>query len=289
MVQRRFDYVNLPSSLVTVTGEGTKVNRGECFHHWTLYRDTPLAKGLHGTVFSVKALKATTGDEFVLKVQNFKTRNGYPFLSDHLRNLNNESRAQGHAPHFTESDADLSRIYTQSAKSEIEIKQTSKAGQLGVGPELIDYWKCAGTDGTQLLFMVMRKVKNAETFNDFTDKYGPPTLSVLDEIGCAIEKLHSEGVYHLDLHGSNLLFELVEEGVIQRVWIIDYGAVARDPDPLQDYAQLSIKESDDVKVAREAGREHSKFGEVRYQLYLDNRARGREIMHQKYLQALMSH
>jgi len=291
MTQRSFDYVNLPSALVTVTGEGTKVDRAQCFHHWNLYSKTPIAKGLHGTVFSVRATKATTNDEFVLKVQNYKSENGSPFTARHLQSLNSSYRARGSAPLFSESDADMRRIDTRHAKSEVEIRQTAKAGQLGVGPELIDYWKCTGTDGTPLLFMVMRKVKNAETFDDFTDKYGKPSLDVLDELGCAIEKLHSESVYHLDLHGGNVLFEMVEPGVIQRLWIIDYGTVASNPDPLQDYSQLSIRESYDVALATSAQppRGHTKFGERRFQLYSTNQQIGREVMHQKYLEYMMTH
>jgi len=280
-------YVNLPTDVVTVTAEGIQVDRDKCFHHWNLYKSTPLAKGKNGFVFSVRATKTNSDNEFVMKVQLFKEKDSLYLRADQLVKLNQQKKM----PFFTTNVVQLNRMQIRAAKSNLEVRNTALAGNLGIAPELIDYWKCLATDGkTQLLFMVMRKVKNAETFHDFWIKYKSPSAAILDELACAIEKLHENNIFHLDLHGHNILIEQAEPAVMKRLWIIDFGFTANDKDPLMDYDQLGIRNSFDVLKASKGvpPRTNTDFGAKRKELYLKNKAEGIETLHQPYLEQMMT-
>lgn len=285
-------YINLAPDLVVVTKTGVQVDREKCFRHWDLYRTTPLAKGLNGFVFSVRATKATTTDEFVMKVQRFKENDGAPLTSGELADLNQARIDKHQSEVFTTNQRQLNRMKMRSAKSGLEVYTTARAANLGIAPELIDYWKCKSSDGTtELLFMVLRKVKNAETWADYKAKNkGVLSVALLDELACAIEKLHQNNIYHLDMHSNNILLEQLEDGVIVRLWIIDFGFTASDKDPLMDYDQLDLRDSYDRQIASKEipPRENTDFGAMRKQLYLKNKSAGIETLHQLYLDRLMS-
>lgn len=109
--------------------------------------------------------------------------------------------------------SDLGSIYSAIYK---EIKISSKAGTIGVGPKVIRSKISFGDDFIPVGYMAMERVYGAPVTESQIGEFR-------EEIRGHISTLYKNGIEHGDMHNRNVIYGNVGSGE-PRIWIIDYGS-----------------------------------------------------------------
>ena len=124
----------------------------------------------------------------------------------------------GHAAKLGIVNVDDDRAFEDHIASiSHEVNAARAAGKAGLSPKVYEAWLC--TSSTRLAYViVMDAVKNACTLGDWKKKASPISRSkLLDKLEGMTTKLNALGIFHEDLHSSNVLVDSTD-----RPWIIDY-------------------------------------------------------------------
>ena len=133
-----------------------------------------------------------------------------------------------------------------------EINATTKAGDLGIGPEVVFSTICLEERGekTDVVGYIVMKFIQGRTLKkeDLQDK------GIVDEINILLLKMHKHSMKHNDLHNGNIMIGYTKKAddatptkqvelINDRVWIIDHsGSKPNDDSPL---THLHIEWNDD--------------------------------------------
>jgi len=109
--------------------------------------------------------------------------------------------------------SDLGSIYSAIYK---EIKISSKAGTIGVGPKILRSKISFGDDFIPIGYMAMERIYGSYVSETQIGEFR-------EEIKGHIRSLYDNGIEHGDMHNRNILYGNVDSGV-PRIWIIDYGS-----------------------------------------------------------------
>lgn len=108
--------------------------------------------------------------------------------------------------------SDLGSIYSAIYK---EIKISSKAGTIGVGPKVIRSKISFGDDFIPVGYMAMERIYGSYVTETQIGEFR-------EEIKGHINTLYDNGIEHGDMHNRNVLYGNVDGAA--RIWIIDYGS-----------------------------------------------------------------
>lgn len=108
-----------------------------------------------------------------------------------------------------------------------EVKYQETAAKKGVAPAIVDVYLSPGSG-----VIVMRQLEGVKTFREYWERIAKSKLSdkslrseavrIARKIGSVVAKLHSQGIYHGDVHDENVMID--KRG---RVWLIDFGLAGR--------------------------------------------------------------
>jgi len=116
-----------------------------------------------------------------------------------------------------------------------EIEATTKAGELGIGPEVVfstigdeeDFSKWTKKTNTYAVGYIVMKFINGRSLQD-SDL---DDTAIVDEINELLLKMHENGMKHDDLHNGNIMIGNIDDDE-ERVWIIDHSG--SEPKPSDD-------------------------------------------------------
>ena len=133
-----------------------------------------------------------------------------------------------------------------------EIEATTKAGDLGIGPEVVFSTICheeRGEKSDVVGYIVMKFIQGRTLkIEDLQDK------GIVDEINILLLKMHENSMKHNDLHNGNIMIGYTKKAddatstkqvelINDRVWIIDHSGIKpNDDSPL---THLHIEWNDD--------------------------------------------
>ena len=106
-------------------------------------------------------------------------------------------------------------------KMEAEIMK--KASDIGVSPKFFGIWACYAS-GRPWVMIEMGKL--TKTFHAWSEGRDPAEIErMLSKIDKKLEKLHSVGIFHNDIHGDNVMIDDKEQP-----FVVDYGWSGMVPD-----------------------------------------------------------
>ena len=117
-------------------------------------------------------------------------------------------------------------IKIQSINPEInldaEVNISKKMGELGIGPKIYDSYYC-NYNGDNKVFIVQEYI-NGGTLKSWLNDGNKLTPQLIKNIHEKINKMHTNGYYHGDIHSENILLKLNKSNKKEpEIFIIDFG------------------------------------------------------------------
>ena len=124
----------------------------------------------------------------------------------------------------TACDSHIVKRMPNSMVSYREWILSALAGELGIGPRVVDAWVTTSESKESTTSIVMDKVQGVTLAAWFDEHAKSIAVSkqqeVWDRVGAAVRRMHDSGIVHRDLHLGNIMVSPTNG---QTVWIIDFG------------------------------------------------------------------